>query len=240
MSILNFFVRKTLNAINASIHPRAEDVELVSYHIPKTAGTSFGLTLNSLYGTNGVYKAYDAHECRLLSNGMIQWIPKGTKVVHGHFFAHARHKKLFPSAKRIIWLRDPIKRAWSEFNHHLNQNTEHKITNYCKQNFSEQLIDERETLFLEILKHDEVLNLFKIYSRNLNKVNPPFFDFVGISDHYNDELSRLAKVLNCKPLPQHQVNRAVKTLKLPDLPDKLRAKFDSEYEIFKRFTKAKR
>ncbi|MDD5033481.1 MAG: Wzt carbohydrate-binding domain-containing protein [Methylococcaceae bacterium] len=76
-------------------------VELVSVHIPKTAGSSFYNSLVSVYGEPFVYR-YDDDKP----------IPNQCRVVHGHFCAN-RYINEFTNAKWIAWVRHPVARLLS-------------------------------------------------------------------------------------------------------------------------------
>lgn len=98
---------------------------LISVHIPKTAGTTFGTLLSRRYGS-GLLKDYAD---RPLSHpgavrlahaaARIPWAPRrlrGYQAVHGHFLPL---KYLAAHGDVVVWLRDPVQRMISRHEHYL-------------------------------------------------------------------------------------------------------------------------
>ncbi|TMO83650.1 sulfotransferase family 2 domain-containing protein [Pseudoalteromonas spongiae] len=94
---------------------------IVSLHIPKTAGTTIGYILD--YGTKRkIFYDYTQH----LREGLVEdinyltqnkeFIEKRFEVVHGHFH-YKKYSSIFPNAKFITCLRDPLKRTVSQYHH---------------------------------------------------------------------------------------------------------------------------
>lgn len=97
---------------------------LISVHIPKTSGTSFGLLLRQRFGA-ALLEDYDD---RPLSRGTVPRIASavghwpllarrlaGYQAVHGHFLAL---KYLPLRAPMVTWLRHPAQRAVSRYEHY--------------------------------------------------------------------------------------------------------------------------
>ena len=98
---------------------------LISIHIPKTAGTSFGLLLRQRFG-EGLLEDYQdrplAHPpLPRLAHAVAQWPGArrrlaGYQAVHGHFLA--LKYRTVPGAV-VTWLRHPAQRVVSRYQHYL-------------------------------------------------------------------------------------------------------------------------
>ncbi|MEG3889934.1 sulfotransferase family 2 domain-containing protein [Microcoleus sp. Z1_A1] len=80
-------------------------IEIISVHVHKTAGGTFGRALKQVYGELQVFSDYQGEN--LESSLAKLFVQPQVKVIHGHFAAR-KYKGYFSSAKRIIWLRNPI------------------------------------------------------------------------------------------------------------------------------------
>jgi hypothetical protein len=81
-------------------------VEIISVHVHKTAGGTFGRILKQVYGEMQVFGDYQQQEKLENTLDRLSDQPQA-RVIHGHFPAR-KYKEYFPSAKRVIWLRNPI------------------------------------------------------------------------------------------------------------------------------------
>jgi hypothetical protein len=108
--------------VNLNVHP------LVFVHIPKTAGTSFRMSLEKTLGIDQICMDYGA-EYGGTSPCILEWFKsrdsyrlyemfnqKGFRVLAGHFGV-ARYVNLFPTQSMVTFLRDPVKRVLSEYSH---------------------------------------------------------------------------------------------------------------------------
>lgn len=171
-------------------------LELVSLHIPKTAGTSLRGILHAQFG-QGLVKldVFDSGRCNLND---LQWtnpaLPQHAKAVHGHFKYHAVGH-LLPAPDQVpwmTWLRNPAERV---------------ISNYF---FLRQVIETRlselpdENLWVRMGKS---LEEFMVVEANRN-VQSAFladapleaFAFVGLQDAFEEELTAMADALGWKPV----------------------------------------
>lgn len=89
--------------------------KLISFHIPKTAGTSFSDILHKQYGE----KLLKVYEQPLLNQCKGKDIPVETiqkfDAVHGHFMASQVWLDAFPNAHFVLWIRDPYERLYSHY-----------------------------------------------------------------------------------------------------------------------------
>src|SRR5690606_33266366 len=95
------------------------NLELLSLHIPKTAGTSFRNILKSVYGEDAVVRLDINKNLLTRLNEELYESPAipNARVLHGHYFYKNIHKRVeIPEEVKIItWLRDPVKRVISNF-----------------------------------------------------------------------------------------------------------------------------
>jgi hypothetical protein len=172
-------------------------MELVSMHIPKTAGTAVRNVLRQLYGAD-LFEDYadrpldpqstfhtDRRAWRTASDELAKRLRVGHRAVHGHFAAikYANH---FPEARRIVWLREPISWLISlyYFWKHLPRraNTLHH-----------RLLDEGLS-FIEFTALPETQNRFtQVFLKGTRLAE---FDFVGLQEHFNEDFGDLVRVMD--------------------------------------------
>lgn len=171
---------------------------LVSVHIPKTAGTSFGGILDALYG--------DAFSHRV---GSRLWaeetrqdpalLAPGTRCVHGHFPADL-FDAVADDRKLVTWIRHPVDRIVSNYFHFLRL-PDH--TNYrCRRIYEKNL---SVTQFAEIEGMRDEASCFTAGKRVDD------FDFVGITEHFEASLRLFFEMFGIEPrgqIPQANKNRS--------------------------------
>ena len=99
---------------------------IVSMHIPKTAGTSFGLRLESTFGARmlrdyGDWVEINTPEAEMRRKARAEAMRasrdvllRDYDVIHGHFAAN-KYSGLFPNAAFIAFFRDPYQHAISGY-----------------------------------------------------------------------------------------------------------------------------
>ncbi|MEP6519012.1 DUF4214 domain-containing protein [Microcoleus vaginatus] len=154
-------------------------LEIMSYHIPKTAGTTFFIALTQVYGLDKIAGFLD--ESVAVSEGVD---PQTIKVIHGH----VPSRKYFCPAqvKEIIWLRDPILRLISLyfFWKSLPRTEDESLHNY---------VQEKNLDLVEFAKIPQLRNEMSQYVGGRNLTD---FYFVGIQGFFKDDLTNLAEMLN--------------------------------------------
>ncbi|NET78583.1 DUF563 domain-containing protein [Okeania hirsuta] len=166
------------------MNTEGSQLEIISVHVPKTAGTAFKKVLEQVYGFESVIVDYPGAHRKRFNN---QWEARKSqiKVIHGHFGVN-KYEKYFPEAKKIAWIRHPIHRLISHYffwlNHPLN-----KI-----ENTSQRLLVENQISLLEFAQLPDIKN---ITSRFLNRREVTDFYFVGIQELFKEDLNELKEQL---------------------------------------------
>jgi len=154
-------------------------LEIMSYHIPKTAGTTFFIALTQVYGREKI--AGVLQESLALSEGADS---QKIKVIHGHIPArkYLRHTNI----KEIIWLRDPILRLISLyfFWKTIPRTEDDSWHNYLQKNN------------LDIVEFAKIPQLRNEMSQYVGGRNITDFDFVGIQAFFKDDLTDIGEMLN--------------------------------------------
>jgi hypothetical protein len=150
-------------------------VEIISVHVPKTAGTTFLDILLKIYGHEKVLRDYPPHEtysCR-------DPLPSHIKVVHGHFLPIKYHDQ-DAHAKRIVWLRHPLSRLASEY----------LFAKKTKDDINPVHIEiaKGKLSFLDFCMIPEMRNFM---SYQLQGCRLDDFYFVGIQEFFLDDLAEL-------------------------------------------------
>lgn len=154
-------------------------MDLVSIHVPKTAGTAFANLLKTNYGAEHVFTDYD-----LKSN---REVGPETRVVHGHFRA-SRLLERYPEARQITWLRHPV--SWMI-----------SLYYFWKHNPPTPGVALHHKLWVRNLSlHDFIED-----RRAKNIISRQFVDrdlrellFVGVHEHFREDLQDLGPMLGWK------------------------------------------
>jgi hypothetical protein len=154
-------------------------VELISVHIPKTAGVAFRQVLFDVYGAEQVIDDYPPDQIYDPS----EVINPKIAVIHGHFLP-SKYRNLFSNAKRIVWLRHPIFRLISEYFFAKNIQDYNNI-------FHAQLLEKN----LSLLEFAQIPAMRNFLTRHLAETRLQEFDFVGIQEFYEQDLITLQKIM---------------------------------------------
>lgn len=165
---------------------------LVSLHLPKTAGTSFRLALEAHYGDRLVQDY--AMLPMQLGRGRREWravctaaaarrpLAPGVHAVHGHFLPiKYRLALLGRRARYITWLRDPVERVLSHYH-------------FWRRDYDGA--DPAQPMRNRVLREDWSLERFclgpelrNLYGQYLCGFGLRNFAFIGITEHYADDLA---------------------------------------------------
>jgi hypothetical protein len=190
-------------------------VEVFSIHILKAAGTSFYHTLNDVYGSEQVWRLDMPLQDDIIKKDgqptILHEIPTTVKIVHGHFSYHKLNQNLYisPQAQFITWLRHPIERILSHYDYLVSQ-------------LQTWLPKENHTILYTMQKS---LLEFAARPGNKNKMSQflqglPLeqFAFVGIVEHYADDLQQLAQKLHWQHTPYKYTNKTEQKTQQHQIP----------------------
>jgi len=187
-----------------------DNLELISIHVPKTAGTSFGYILIDIYKDN-----YGKHYQQPLKKNTPKFlhkliqnkydntpnilckkdITKNIKCIHGHM-TYNKYKSDFniKNVKLITWVRNPIERLISlyYFRKFNNKRTIKEMVKY--DNFMEWIKD----------VNDEDISMLN-YINNIND-----FYFIGLTEHFKQDISILSNKMNWKINKIYHFNKSNK------------------------------
>lgn len=179
-------------------------LKLVSIHIPKTAGTSFRNTLKEVYQAEKVIRLDINLLDEVIHIDEQLWRKKKlaseVEVAHGHFSPFL-FEKLFRTSPTpfITWLRHPVERVISNFY-------------YLEKRLQEEL-DEKSKGLNILSKMQRTLMEYAADPLNQNRMakflhGKPLddFAFVGIQEHYLEDLHYLGKQLGWQQIPHFQHN----------------------------------
>jgi hypothetical protein len=193
---------------NTDKRVNADNVQLVSLHIPKTAGTSFRNILKSVYGDDRAVRFDIKIKTRKIDIEMVRFegskLPGNIVALHGHFHYQdiVDQVRIPASAKWITWLREPSDRVMSNYF-------------YLSERLREELDEERRGLNI-LAKMQRSLLEFARDEINRNRMSKflagadlETFDFIGLQEEYEKDLERLAVLLGWEsyPNPRHNVTR---------------------------------
>ena len=175
---------------------------LISLHLPKTAGSSFLRALEAIFGKDLLQDYSDmsniqqylsgnisAHEVCDCAKVQPDWIHR--QCIHGHFlpakYLAARDKC---SMTFVTWLRDPVERLMSHYH-------------YFKRSYDPKTAG---PLFRKVVEEDWTLKRFcfseeyrNLYAKYLWNFPCESFDFIGLTEFYEDDLRYLSeRFLNVK------------------------------------------
>lgn len=177
---------------------------LLSLHLPKTAGTSFADTLRAATGRgyrddyadlpmqHGTWR----RRLRAVHGGrhLRGRLPAGTTCIHGHFLAVKYRIALGAQpACWITWMRDPVQRLVS---HYAFWRRDYDGTDPAQPLRNRMLREEWS--FERFALGPEMRNVYRQY---LWAFDPARFAFIGITEHYEDDLAWLARQLGCPAVP---------------------------------------
>lgn len=171
------------------------NIELVSLHIPKCAGTSFRNMLKEVYGEKGVLRLDISLKNKVLKVEEKAYreskLPKFTKVIHGHFSPELLAKKLVLKSDIpfITWLRNPVERVASNYF-------------YLAKRLAEELEEEKRGLNLIKVMQRSLMEYAQV-EVNQNRIakflaGKPLkaFTFVGLNEHFEEDVQALSQLMN--------------------------------------------
>jgi len=200
----------------------------LSHHIPKTAGTSLANTYVNQFGKRNLYRLYNPDKIKVFERtGKIEQYTNEL-IVHGHFKPRVSQSNLSRDIRRIVWVRDPVQRAWSML-HHLVAVQKHKVEyRILNDYFGEQLNQLNEDIFLFYLTDHRLKHLNRPYSNYFSEVPLIDFDFVGKVESYDSDLLKLSDLMGAQ---LGKEKRNIRKGKLSIDSQDFKCHLENEYEI---------
>lgn len=161
-------------------------LEVISIHVPKTAGITFGKVLQQVYGAEEVFCEDGKLPLAIILEQRL--IRLQTKVIHGQFPA-SRYKEclLYSSPKLIAWLRHPITRLISGYCDFIGKPTE------ASENDFQEDVNKTQPDLVEFAEMPENQNVISEYLRGIEITD---FFFIGIQEFFQDDLNNLKEILD--------------------------------------------
>ena len=158
-------------------------IEIISVHVPKTAGSTFDRIIGQAYG--GYSKVF--HDYKPSPDN--SKLTADTEVIHG-CFPISKYLEEYPDAKKITWLRHPISRVIS---HYFFFKTLPK---------SDVAFDMEKITVLDFAKTPEMRNHMTKFVEDLK-----YFDFVGIQEFLSEDLEELQNDLGWSDIKLLKANK---------------------------------
>ncbi len=172
-------------------------VELLSVHIPKTAGTAFRTVLETVYGFDRVHTVYpEAGDSLTAETEDERWLADslalcrlregGPRVIHGHYLL-TWFAERFPRAMRIAWLRHPVDRIVS-FYYMWREMDLWPTASPLQRAVREHRLDLVDFASSPAMRD-------QITARFLGDPTGRGMGFIGIQERFDEDLDQLGKVL---------------------------------------------
>lgn len=168
------------------------NIDLVSLHIPKTAGTAFRLILSENINPKRFAKVDIFNSGRIKVNDVHfseKKLNKKITVIHGHF-SYLKLNDFFAlkaNVRYITWLRDPVERVLSNY-YFLKGIIEARLN----EQLDENLFNRMGKTLEEFVSMEENQNVMSKFLEGAPLEN---FEFIGIQDRFEEELKELQQVM---------------------------------------------
>jgi hypothetical protein len=170
---------------------------IISVHLAKTAGTSFGNLLEGHFGDRLLRDSSDkpmhrpAYE-RLARAALdnirfpFRWVDyERIDCIHGHFLPAKYHVLgMIRGARFITWMRDPVERLISHWHFVRRRVPDDKVYRIAQRMLDEDWSIERLCLGPELRNY---------YSRLFRGFPVRRFEFIGIAEHFDEDLAEFAR-----------------------------------------------
>lgn len=153
---------------------------ILSIHIPKTAGVSIRNILKEHYGPGFVLHYWQITDAW---GRVVEKIPAGAKCVHGHYQTD-QLTGLFPKARLITWVRNPVERVVSSYYHRLRDpDWKHPV---C-QELHQKKLSLAEYAALPLVRNE--------MTRFFGSKKPEDFHFIGLVEEFEESLVQMKQIL---------------------------------------------
>lgn len=216
--------------------------EILHVHIPKAAGTAFDAVLAQVYGEEQVERDLSADTPRSLRGDPDAWrarmqaevAPRTSwpRVITGHF-ALRRYERFRSSAFTIVWLREPAARLLSQYFYWRSQWSTYGLGAAWARAFPPEQI-------MEVKWPSN-----RVTDRFLRGYGLDAFDFVGIQEHFAEDVADLGRILGWPPveIPSHNRNAASEYLEFrpsEELLREIREANQADVELYERALERRR
>lgn len=205
------------------------DIQWLSYHIPKTAGSSLRLMFYKAFGRSSVCGVYRPDDARMLGQGKVIHIPSRTRIIHGHFKPHPQHSVIYPNATSMVWVRDPVERIWSLVGHLLDLKSKHPHYETLYNLYISKGIDSQADIVERIIKEESIPYMVNAYTRFFSSLDIHKISFVGSVHNFSSSVNRLNKQFNLTLKPIHRNSRTKSSV--PNSLGKLKRFMEHEYSL---------
>lgn len=225
---------------------RFPHLRLLSFHMPKTAGTAFARSLeasalgegvcflsNLVFG--GLEQAVQAfpEEDRTLAfaNAIAAGLPADATVIHGHVLFHELLLPTLPFDRpevlKVIWLRAPEHHVYSRYAFIQQVLMRNAPENWRQPEFA-------EGVFRDILDGCNQPHFRNGQSRSLSGMKLESFDFVGITEFFEQDLAQISALLQVDLHPlKANASQKPRPLK-PHEIEAIRAYHDQDVALYER------
>lgn len=173
-------------------------LDLISIHIPKTAGRSLLAIFNSVYNSE-TFAHFDRKYFSDKSiSEAIQFkslLNENIRVIHGHFHYNEIQDLKNSNTKIITWMREPVDRVISNFSFF-------KKRILLAPNDVELQNRKNESL-IEYASKEDTRNLMSRFTKGSGLKD---FYFIGITEYFDEDVRILAECLNWKHFDIPRVN----------------------------------
>ncbi len=173
------------------MEPSPSFAQYLSIHIPKTAGVSVRNILKEHFGPGFVQYYWQITDAwgRVLPK-----VPAQAACVHGHYEAD-KLTDIFPQARLITWVRDPVERVVSSYYHRLRDpDPKHPV---CHELHSKRL-SMADYAALPLVRN-EMTHYF-------GRKKPADFHFIGIVEEFERSLAVMTRLLGLPAAPLRRDN----------------------------------
>lgn len=183
---------------------------LISVHLPKTAGTSFQDSLRAAYGDRlqlryeerplhrGVRERQRRVVLGALQHAVFGLQDDSADCIHGHFLpASYRRIRGRSPVRYVTWFRNPVDRLVSHYHYWLRSYDPARAGTLHR-----QVVEENWSLEAFALAPA----LRNLYSAFLWRFPIDRFDFIGLTEHYSEDLRYFSEHLLGQPVPEARNN----------------------------------
>jgi hypothetical protein len=173
-------------------------IELISIHIPKTAGRSFLSILNSVYGDKHVSHYETNFYPDKSTPEILQFksqLKEEIKVIHGHFhYKEIQDIHKTNSSKVITWLRNPVERVISNYSFFIKR---------THASADQEMQRRKNETLLEYARLENSKNRMVKFMDGLNVQD---FYFIGLMENFDKDMEVLSEMLHWNKITIPRIN----------------------------------